>query len=71
MAWLSDSSSIRFYGPTVRVFRQAKPFEETRLFQREDCRVFQFSLDSTAWRINRVQDYRVSLDRTPYAICLP
>jgi hypothetical protein len=50
------------YGPAVRVFSQTNPFEEARVFRRGDCRVFQFSLDSTAWRINRVQDYRVSLD---------
>ena len=50
------------YGPAVRVFSQAKPSEDTRVVRREDCRVFQFSLDSTAWRINRVQDYGVSLE---------
>ena len=49
-------------GPAVRVFNAAKPFEQTRVFRRRDCRVFHFSMDSTAWRINRVQDYRVSLE---------
>jgi hypothetical protein len=48
--------------PAVRVFNAAKPFDQTRIFRWRDCRVFHFSMDSTAWRINRVQDYRVSLE---------
>ena len=49
-------------GPAVRVFNAAKPFDQTRVFRWRDCRVFHFSLDSTAWRINGVQDYGVSLE---------
>lgn len=49
-------------GPAVRVFRAEKPFEGSRVFHRPDCAVFHFSLDSTGVRINRVEDYRLTLD---------
>jgi hypothetical protein len=49
-------------GPAVRVFASAAPFEKSVVFRRSECRVFHFSLESTGWRINGVQDYRVSLD---------
>jgi hypothetical protein len=49
-------------GPAVRVFSIAAPFDKSLVFRRSECRVFHFSLDSTAWRINDVQDYQVSLD---------
>ena len=38
------------------------PFEKTTVFRRPECRVFHFSLDATGWRINRVQDYRLTLE---------
>ena len=50
------------YGPAVRVFSQAKPFNKTQVFRRGDSQVFHFSLDSTGWRINRFRDYGVSLE---------
>jgi len=49
-------------GPAVRVFSASDPFERSVVFRRPECRVFHFSLDSTAWRINDIQDYQVSLD---------
>ena len=49
-------------GPVVRVFRSAAPFDSTVLFHRSDCRVFHFSLDETGWRINRIDQLRVSLE---------
>ncbi len=49
-------------GPAVRVFATAAPFEKTAVFRPPECRVFHFSLDATGWRINRIRDYRLSLD---------
>ena len=49
-------------GPVVRVFETAAPFDKTVLFHRSECRVFHFSVDSTGWRINRVDQLRVSLE---------
>ncbi|HEX7254131.1 MAG TPA: hypothetical protein VF376_14730 [Thermoanaerobaculia bacterium] len=49
-------------GPVVRVFRSAAPFDSTVLFHRSDCRVFHFSLDETGWRINRIDQLRVSIE---------
>lgn len=49
-------------GPAARVFATATPFEKTAVFRRPECRVFHFSLDTTGWRINRIQDYRLTLD---------
>ena len=49
-------------GPVVRVFRAAAPFDATILFHRSECRVFRFSLDSTGWRIDHVEQLAVSLD---------
>jgi hypothetical protein len=51
-------------GPAVRVFSSSSPFDKSVVFRRSDCQVFHFSLDSTDWRINHVQDYQVSLDLT-------
>src|SRR6266566_5300200 len=42
-------------GPVVRVFKASAPFDQTVLFRRSECRTFHFSLDSTGWRINRIQ----------------
>lgn len=49
-------------GPAARVFAGAAPFEKTAVFRRPECRVFHFSLDTTGWRINRIQDYRLALE---------
>jgi hypothetical protein len=49
-------------GPAVRVFSSSSPFDKSVVFRRPDCPVFHFSLDSTDWRINHVQDYQVSLE---------
>jgi hypothetical protein len=49
-------------GPAIRVFRTATPFDDAIVFHRADCSVFHFSLESTGWRINEVEDYRVSLE---------
>jgi hypothetical protein len=49
-------------GPAVRVFAAATPFGEAVVFRRSECRVFHFSLDTTGWRIDHIQDYRLSLE---------
>lgn len=48
-------------GPAVRLYSAAAPFDRTVVFRRADCSVFHFSLDSTGWRVNDVEDYRVTL----------
>lgn len=48
-------------GPAVRVSSAAKPFEDSVIFRRAECRTFHFSLDGTGWRINDVDDYKISL----------
>jgi hypothetical protein len=49
-------------GPVVRVFKASAPFDSSVLFHRSECRAFHFSLDSTGWRINRIQQLGVSLE---------
>jgi hypothetical protein len=49
-------------GPVVRVFEAAAPFDKAVLFRRSECRVFQFSVDSTGWRINRIDQLQISLE---------
>jgi hypothetical protein len=49
-------------GPIVRVFAVSAPFDKTMLFHRAECRVFHFSLESTGWRINRIDQLNVSLE---------
>lgn len=46
----------------VRVFSPEKPFEKSVVFRREECRVFHFSIDSTGWRVNDRDDYRLTLE---------
>jgi hypothetical protein len=48
-------------GPAVRVFTSAAPFDNSVVFRRSECKVFHFSLDTTGWRINRIYDYRITL----------
>jgi hypothetical protein len=48
-------------GPAVRMFTSAAPFDNSIVFHRSDCKVFHFSLDTTGWRINRIYDYRITL----------
>jgi hypothetical protein len=48
-------------GPAVRLFSSDKPFDQSVVFHRKDCKVFHFSLDSTGWRVNDVYDYQVTL----------
>jgi hypothetical protein len=49
-------------GPVIRVFAASAPYDKTVVFHRSDCRVFHFSLESTGWRVNRIQQLDVSLD---------
>ncbi|HUK14050.1 MAG TPA: hypothetical protein VLW17_12175 [Thermoanaerobaculaceae bacterium] len=49
-------------GPGVRLYSATAPFDRSVVFRRADCSVFHFSLDSTGWRVNRVEDYRVTLE---------
>lgn len=49
-------------GPVIRVFAASAPFDKSLLFHRPNCRVFHFSLESTGWRVNRIQQLDVSLD---------
>ncbi len=48
--------------PAIRVFSQSAPFDKSVAFRREECSVFHFSLDSTGWRVNHVDDYRITLN---------
>ncbi len=47
--------------PAVRVFSSSAPFDKSVAFRRDECSVFHFSLDSTGWRVNHVDDYRITL----------
>jgi len=47
--------------PAVRLFSPEAPFDKSVVFQRRDCSVFHFSLESTGWRINDFNDYRLTL----------
>ena len=49
-------------GPAVRVYSTATPFDKTLVFRRADCRTFHFTLDTTGWRIDHYDDYRVTLE---------
>jgi hypothetical protein len=49
-------------GPIIRVFAISTPFDKSVLFHRQDCRVLHFSLESTGWLINRVQQLNVSME---------
>jgi len=49
-------------GPIVRVFAASAPFDKTVLFHRYDCGVFRFSLDSTGWRVDRIDQLNVSVE---------
>ena len=49
-------------GPVVRVFKASAPFDASVLFHRSECRVFHFSLDSTGWRIDHIDELRMSLE---------
>lgn len=48
-------------GPAVRLFSSQAPYDKSVVFRRSDCRVFHFSLDSTGWRVNDINDYRLTL----------
>ena len=48
-------------GPAVRIFLADAQFDRTVVFRRSECGVFHFSLDSTGWRVNELNDYRVTL----------
>lgn len=48
--------------PAIRVFSQSAPFDKSVAFRREECSVFHFSLDTTGWRVNHVDDYRLTLN---------
>ena len=49
-------------GPAIRAFDRSAEFDKFAVFRRPECRTFHFSDESTMWRINDVQDYKVSLD---------
>lgn len=49
-------------GPVIRVFAASAPFDKTVLFHRPECRVFHFSLDTTGWIVDRIEQLKVSLD---------
>ena len=48
-------------GPAVRVYASDAEFERAVVFRRSECSVFHFSLGSTGWRVNEVNDYRLEL----------
>ena len=49
-------------GPAVRIFAADAQFDRSVVFRRSECATFHFSLDSTGWRINEVNDYRLTLE---------
>ncbi len=49
-------------GPAVRLYASEAPFDQSVVFRREDCPTFHFSLESTGWRINDYEDYRITLE---------
>jgi hypothetical protein len=49
-------------GPAVRVYSSEAQFDRTFVFRRSECGVFHFSLDSTGWRVNGMNDYRLTLE---------
>ena len=49
-------------GPAVRLYSAEAPFDKTVVFRRSECPVFHFSLESTGWRINDYEDYRLTLE---------
>jgi len=49
-------------GPAVRLYSTAAEFERSVVFHRAECGVFHFSLNSTGWRVNEVNDYRLTLE---------
>ena len=48
-------------GPAVRVFSIASPFDKSIVFRLKECRVFQFSLVPTGWRVNYIYDHSLTL----------
>ena len=48
-------------GPAVRILSADAQFDRSVVFRRSECSVFHFSLDSTGWRVNEVNDYRLTL----------
>jgi len=48
-------------GPAVRVFLSDAQFDRTVVYRRSDCGVFNFSIESTGWRVNAINDYRLTL----------
>jgi hypothetical protein len=54
--------STRF-GPAARAYSRTRiPSTIPAVFRRHDCRVFHFALDSTGWRVDHYEDYKVSLE---------
>ena len=49
-------------GPALRLYSSEAQFDKTVVFRRADCAIFHFSLDSTGWRINDYEDYRLTLE---------
>jgi len=49
-------------GAAVRLFVPGGAAERSIVFRRIDCRVLSATLDPTAWKINDVSDYRLSLN---------
>ncbi len=49
-------------GPGVRVAASGAPLERAVVFRRSDCSVFHFTLESTGWRVNELNDYRLTLE---------
>lgn len=49
-------------GPAFRLYAKSAPFEKSIVFRRGDCRTLKFSFNPTTMRIDRVQDYRMSIE---------
>jgi hypothetical protein len=48
-------------GGAVRIFDSSAPWDKSVVFTKRDCATFEYSLDSTGWRINHVDENRITL----------
>ncbi len=49
-------------GAGVRAYATDAPLANAVVFRQSECAVFHFTLDSTGWRVNHVNDYRLTLE---------
>jgi hypothetical protein len=49
-------------GPAVRLYAAQAMFDRSVVFRRSECRTFHFSIERTGWRVNDVEDIRLTLE---------